>query len=116
MDRLEIRSNVGQPAVDRVDDILFRHQLDEATAAAKIEEPINELQRGLEKTNQIQQGLKGTIDEPEVPTDRVLLRVYFADRASIENVTQLKEWSQLQAAMKSWRRATRRSTLFVTRL
>ena len=86
---------LGQEAVDHVNDILFRHQLDEATAAAKITESISEIQRGLEKSNQIQLGLKSTIDETEVPTDRVLVRVYFAEQASIENVTQLKEWSQI---------------------
>jgi hypothetical protein len=93
--KIGIGGHVGEDAVREVEDILFRNPLDPATAAQKFAEIIQEIEQGIQKSDQLQNTLTGIIPpEPELE-ERVLVRVTFSNQATIANVVDLKNWSEV---------------------
>lgn len=90
---LGIAPSVGLAGKTKIDDILFRNSIDVVTAAEKIQEIINEISQGIEKSNQLSTGLEGCIlDYEEGEENEVLIRVSFLEKASISNVNDFKKW------------------------
>src|SRR6267143_2417664 len=93
--KLGIGDHVGQDAVRKIEDILFRTPLDPATAAQRFAEIIRAIDEGIQKSDQLQQTLKGLVPpEPELE-EKVLVRVTFSNDAAIANVVDLKSWSEV---------------------
>jgi len=94
--KLGIGEAVGQKGVERIEDILYRNALDIVTAAQKIREIYQALNNGIQKANQIKMGLDGCIlEESYEVEDKVLMRIYFKEKAALSNVTDLKKWGAI---------------------
>ncbi len=95
LDKIGIGSHVGEDAARQVEDILFRNPLDPATAAQKFAEIIQEIDQGIQKSDQLRENLTGIVaPEPELEA-KVLVRVTFANEAAITNIVDLKSWSEI---------------------
>jgi ribosomal protein S13 len=93
LQKLGIGNHIGEVGASEVEDILFRNPLDPATAAQKFAKIIQEIDQGIQKSDQLKQTLTGIIPpEPELK-DQVLVRVTFSNEAAITNVVDLKNWS-----------------------
>ena len=93
---LKIKQAIGKEGVSKIEDILFRNALDIATAARKIQEILNNLNKGIQKSNQIKAGLSECIFWEEYEeTDAVLIRVTFAGNASMSNIVDFKNWGKI---------------------
>jgi hypothetical protein len=88
-----IADNVGDSAVKTIENILFRNQLDAATAAAKLAAIVDEMNQGQSKSEQIRGALEGLIREPEREFGEIPIRIVFTKNASIDNLKDLKAWS-----------------------
>ncbi|WP_272023672.1 hypothetical protein [Olleya namhaensis] len=96
LDKLEITELIGESGVRKIEQILIENSLDIATATSKIKESsdiftkaqatIKELQTTLYKSFEIE-------ESEEVDDDKVLMRVYFQNDVSIENLTDFKKLS-----------------------
>ena len=90
---LGIAQGIGNEGKAFVEDILYKNALDIATAAKKIQEILNKLNQGIQKSNQIKTGLNGCVSlEDYEEADEVMIRVTFSGDASMRNVTDFKKW------------------------
>lgn len=97
LDKLKIKSNVGDTAAENVEGILYKNSIDEPTIISKIKNIIGELNHGIAQSNQMKNVLENCIspeDEEYELGDNVLMRVNFSGNASIKNVVDLKKWSE----------------------
>lgn len=87
-----IGEHVGQEGYDRVEDILVRNPVDIATAANKINQSVDSLNKGIKWANEVDQRLKDIVDEHTVELDRSssLIRVHFMRNADISDVYDFK--------------------------
>lgn len=91
MDRLGIGPNVGRRAVEDLEDILFRNVIDLATAVRKVQQKIEAITAGIQKSDQLHAGLSDiVIPEEATEGSEVIVRVHFSHEASISNVVDLK--------------------------
>ena len=94
--KLNIAQAIGKEGIDTIEDILYKNALDISTAAQKINEIYQRLTQGIQKADQIKTGLEGCVIEEEYEIeDEVLVRIYFRDKASLANVTDLKKWGDI---------------------
>ncbi len=93
--KLGIGDYVGEDAVKRVEDILFRNAIDSATADQKFAQIVEQFQAGIERSHRLQQSLDGIVPEEPELKDRVLVRVTFSNQAAIANVVDLRNWSNI---------------------
>ena len=95
LDKLKIKSNVGDTAAENVEGILYKNSIDEPTIISKIKNIIGELNQGIAQSNQMKGVLENCISPEEYKLgDNVLMRVNFSGNASIKNVVDLKKWSE----------------------
>ena len=93
--KLGILELIGKKGADHIENILYKNVLDIATAANKINESLQTLNKGLQKLEQAKSAICEYVTiEPKL-TDKVLIRVYFEHEASINNIVDLKEWSNI---------------------
>ena len=92
--QIELAPYIGEAGAQYVEDTLYRNQLDIATAAARIQDAITKINKAIERTTKIREGLTDLIPSQAAPDDSVILRVTFSNDASIDNVVQLKNWSK----------------------
>ncbi len=96
LEKLGIADAVGAEGVNKIDDILYRNSLDIATAAQKVQEILNKLNQGIQKSKQIQAGLSDCVYLEEYEeVDEVMIRVTFAGQASMSNVVDFKKWGNI---------------------
>ena len=90
---LEIAQSLGSEGAEFVEGVLYKNALDIATASQKIQEILNKLNQGIQKSNQIKTGLDGCVSmEDYEEADEVMIRVTFSGDASMSNVTDFKKW------------------------
>lgn len=90
---LGIAQSLGNEGTAFVEGVLYKNALDIATAAQKIQEILNKLNKGIQKSNQIKTGLDGCVSmEDYEESDEVMIRVTFSGNASMSNVTDFKKW------------------------
>jgi len=78
LDNMGLSKNVGASGVKLIEDILYKNSLDIATAAEKIRILSQEVAHGIQKSNQIRQGLSGCVFEEDYESkSEVLIRVCF---------------------------------------
>lgn len=90
---LGIAQSLGSDGAEFVEGVLYKNGLDIATAAQKIQEILNKLNQGIQKSNQIKTGLDSCVSMEEYEeADEVMIRVTFSGHASMRNVTDFKKW------------------------
>jgi len=94
LDRMGVLRHVGVPAVEQIEDTLYRNSLDVATAAAKIQVSVEALAEGFARAESIREALKGCVDDELALGDEVLIRVGFSGDAAINNVVDFKDWAK----------------------
>ncbi len=94
LEKTKMLQVLGQPAIERMKDILTRSGLDIASATEKIQEMRNNLEQGFDKLNAIRVGLEDYIPDDYDTTyyeDGVLTRLSFCEDASINNIVDFKK-------------------------
>lgn len=90
---LGIANAVGEEGVNKIEDILFKNVIDVATSSSKINEIINHINVGIQKSQQIKEGLADcALEESYETNSEVLMRVSFAGHAKMEHLTDFKKW------------------------
>ena len=92
---LSIYEAVGEDAINSIEDILYKNVIDPATSAAKVQEIINGLSSGIDKSNRVKEALQPFIVIEESKFDEVLVRVNFSGHAEINNVKDFKDWGNV---------------------
>jgi hypothetical protein len=93
---LGIAEAVGSEGISVIEDILYKNVIDVATSAQKLQLIIQKLNEGINKSNQIQAGLKGCVAEEEYEAKKeILMRVSFTGHAVMANVSDFKRWGSI---------------------
>ena len=93
---LGIAEAVGEEGINTIEDILYRHVIDVATSVEKLEQLEQKIDTGIQKSEQIGEGLKGCVFEEEYETENeVLVRVSFTGNAVMANVNDFKKWGNI---------------------
>ena len=96
LDALGIATAVGADGVNQINNILYKNNLDIATAAQKIQEVLNKVNQGIQKSKQIQAGLSDCVSMEEYEeSDEVMIRVAFTGQAEMNNVVDFKKWGNI---------------------
>jgi hypothetical protein len=93
---LGIADDLGSSGVAVVEDVLYRNAIDIANAAQQINERISRFNEAVQWAQQ-EKVLLDKILSPEsitISEGMVLLRVRFAGEASVDNLTELRDWSK----------------------
>jgi len=93
-----IAQHLGENGVQEVEEILVRNQLDIATAAQRFGTIVADFNRAVTHFQALESSLNGFVKRRSVESEGVLMRVVFTAEASINDVVDLKEWSE-----KWWR-------------
>lgn len=96
LESLGIAQYLGTGGKEHLEDLLYRNVIDVANSAQKVQEIVTSLQEGLQKSEQIQQGLTECVTPEDYETDgEILIRVSFTGGAALSNVTDFKEWGKI---------------------
>ena len=96
LSHLGIADAVGEDGVKAIEDILYKNVIDVATSATKLQQIIQKLNEGIQKSNQIKAGLADCVFEEEYEADNeVLMRVTFTGHALMANITDFKSWGNI---------------------
>ncbi|ELY5145982.1 hypothetical protein SM738_004662, partial [Vibrio vulnificus] len=93
--KLNLYRHIGLWGVTKLEDILFRNNLDIANAHSELSKIVQELSNGISRSDQIQTQLKPLISagvEDETPAEDVMIRVHFQNDVAFENVCDFKKW------------------------
>ncbi len=103
-DQIGLLNFVGPRAKDAIEDVLFKNVIDLATATQKIKEFQNSLYTILQKMSQVSDGLSDYVEAAPPEYEETLVHIRFQHNASINNVVELKKWSD--AWYDIWREIT----------
>lgn len=93
---LGIAEYVSEEGVSNIEDILYKNNLDVATAAQRFQEIYQKTSEGLAKSSQIKAGLSNvSISEDYELDNQVLMRVTFTGDAKMENIKDFKTWGNV---------------------
>ncbi|RMH19505.1 MAG: hypothetical protein D6698_05635 [Gammaproteobacteria bacterium] len=95
LERFGIAQYIGQEGITYIEDVLFKHAIDIATAATKVGQAVQSISEGINKANQIRAGLEGCVEDEEPESGQIIMRVHFSGRASMENIKSFKEWGNV---------------------
>lgn len=96
LSHLGIAEAVGSEGIETIEDILYRNVIDVATSVTKLQQMLQKLNEGIQKSNQIQTGLTDCVFEEEYEAENeVLMRVSFTGHALMENVSDFKSWGNI---------------------
>ena len=96
LNNLGIGNAVGGTGITLIEDVLFKNVIDLATSEQKVQEIIDRINQGIEKSNQIKAGIENCIEkETYEAEDEVLMRIAFTGKASMSNVTEFKSWGNI---------------------
>lgn len=95
LSRMRVLENIGSSGVSKVEDILFRNNLDIATASNKIKEVFDQISNASNTSDQLKASLSPLIEEEDSgsnePEDSdVIMSVRFQNEVSLNNVTDFK--------------------------
>jgi hypothetical protein len=93
--KLSIAQYLGDEGTSVLEDILFKNVIDIATSASRINEIIQNIENGINKSKQIRDGLKGCVDLGEPVADKILVRVNFSGHAAMANLADFKKWGDI---------------------
>lgn len=93
LETTKILHHIGRAGNNNIEDILYKNVIDVATSAQKIQLIIQDLNSGINRFNQIENGLQDCLIEDTTEyTNQVLMRISFKGNAKIENLSELKNW------------------------
>ncbi|QYZ66991.1 MAG: hypothetical protein OI74_11250 [Gammaproteobacteria bacterium (ex Lamellibrachia satsuma)] len=96
LSHLGIAESVGAQGIETIEDILYKNVIDVATSASKLQQIIQKLNEGIQKSKQIQTGLTDCVFEEEYEAENeVLMRVSFTGHALMKNVSDFKSWGNI---------------------
>lgn len=96
LNNLGIGNTVGGAGIRLIEDVLFKNVIDVATSEQKVQEIINRINQGIEKSNQIKAGIENCVEEETYEAEEeVLMRIAFTGKASMSNVTDFKSWGNI---------------------
>lgn len=96
LESLGIAQYLGPGGKKHLEDLLYRNVIDVANSAQKVQEVVASLQEGLQKAEQIQQGLEECVSPESYENQgEVLIRVTFTGGAPLSNVTEFKDWGKI---------------------
>ncbi|TXD47818.1 hypothetical protein [Polaribacter sp. IC063] len=96
LNQLEIVELIGKIGVQKIEEILIKNNLDIATATIKIKESSDTITKAQATIKELQTTLYKSFDieeNEEIEDNKVLMRVYFQNDVSIENLTDFKKLS-----------------------
>ena len=98
LEKLEIADLLGVQGAKKIDDVLFESNIDIASASERINDFKDKIDDAIKRVRDLEEALSDNfeIDETdEVPEDSVLMRVYFQNNVSINNLTDFKKLSAM---------------------
>jgi hypothetical protein len=97
LEKIGILDLLGEKGVIQIEDILFKNNLDIATAIAKIKSMSDTIKNAQITIAELFVRLYDLFveDSDEIADDEVLIRIYFKDGAAINNLTDFKTYSNL---------------------
>ncbi len=93
LEELEVDELFGPVGIERIEKILYQNNLDIAAATQKISELNTKLTTAQTKIKQIEDTLKPlfSVDKVEFGEGNIMMRIYFKDASSINNLSDLKK-------------------------
>jgi len=98
LDQLEITELLGSQGIKNIESILYENNLDIATAAKKIGEFNTKITNAQTTLTEIETTLAKSFSinlDEEIPEDSVMMRVYFQDESSINNISDFKKLASI---------------------
>ncbi len=96
LNKLNIAPYVGVEGVTNIEDILFINVIDISTAATKLNQIITAINQGIQKSKQIETGLKCCFEvDGEEENENIVMRVSFSGDAAMNNLSDLKSWGSI---------------------
>lgn len=95
--KIGIANNVGQNGVSLIEDTLYKNALDIASAVKKLQTAINEINNGINWSNQLSQSFSSIIDKTTLPVNdnEVIIRLRFTKDAHMSNITEFRDWGKI---------------------
>ncbi|MDN6977596.1 hypothetical protein FG127_06725 [Vibrio cholerae] len=96
--KLGLYQHIGTWGVEKLEDILFKNNLDIANAYSELNKIIQQINDGISRSNQIQTQLKPIISldsDEDTLTDDVIMRVHFQNDVSLQNLSDFKKWGTI---------------------
>lgn len=93
LDGCDILKSLGPQAADTVENILMDNTHDIATAAQKIAELRDPINRALASFKKVEDGLNELYESPEEEYEEALVHVHFTGDAGINNIVDFKKWA-----------------------
>lgn len=93
--KLNLYEHIGIRGVKKLEDILFRNNLDIANAYSELNKVVQDITNGINRSEQLQTHLKpliSIVDETEDPDEDVMIRVHFQNDVAFENISDFKKW------------------------
>ena len=94
--KLDLRSYLGENGIDQVENILYKNQLDIATASEKFGHIVENFSKASEFFSCVETKISPLFPEKheEITEMEAWMRVYFQEKASITNVVEFKEYAR----------------------
>jgi len=96
LEQLKVVELLGKEGVSNIESVLYKNNLDIATAANKISDFSNRIDTARNTLLEIANTLKKSFsidDDIDIPEDSVMMRVYFQEGSSIKDIKDLKRLS-----------------------
>ena len=97
--KLEIDDLLGNIGVQKINDVLYESNIDIATSSQRIHEFTEKINNAISKVEKLETAITENFEtdeeEDEIPHDSVLMRVYFQNDVSIDNLTDFKKLSAM---------------------
>lgn len=93
--KLGIAQHIAENGIETVEDILFKNVIDIATSAENVQEIIQSIKEGINRSNKIKSGLEGCVELDVTEVDEILMRVNFSGHATMSNITDFKTWGNI---------------------
>lgn len=99
LNKIGILNHVGEVGVSKIEDVLFRNNLDIETATTKVGLILQQITSALVTSKQIKTCLTPLIEidetEDEIESYDVIVRVHFHKDVSINNISDFKRWGSI---------------------
>lgn len=93
-----VKAVLGDSGIDKLDDILFRNQLDIATASAEVSKMtgvVSSIVSWAEGIKPNLERIESASSVSKINDNEVLMRIRFAQDADISNIADLRDWSKI---------------------
>jgi len=93
---LGIAEAVGNDGIQTLEDILYKNVIDVATSAQKIQQIFQKINKGIDKSKKIKEGLDGCVSKERYEEENeVLMRVNFTGNAAMLNIVDFHKCGEI---------------------